>query len=187
MAQLVRRFLYIVAAISGPMLFDVYTRLPYLLSGGFSVLLSLFVVYKIEKQRRANAKNLARLLRRNLVSLKVMDPRRFSFATQEVLARMGSLANLQAGPEKELIPSRRNSLLQITQYQQATAELAAVYEEDDEEDADDSSSIHGTVPNGFFPGDLSPVDEEDPEDSPAGEQVRVINKATASLTEDSTN
>jgi hypothetical protein len=105
-----------------------------------------------------------------------MDPRRFSFAKQEVLARMGSLANLQAVPNKKLILSSRNSLLQITQNHQAMAELAAVYEEDDEEeeeDADDTSLTHGTVPNGFLTGDLSPVDEEDPDDtSSAGEHLK---------------
>jgi hypothetical protein len=56
------------------------------LSGGFSVLFSLFVVYKIEEQRAKENEC------RNSDSLRVMDPRRFSFATQEVLARMAWVA-----------------------------------------------------------------------------------------------
>jgi hypothetical protein len=120
MAQLVRRFLYIVAAISAPLFFDVYARLPYLLSGGFSVLLSLFVICKIEKHRRENAKRLARIFGRNRDSIGAMDPRRFSFATQEVLSRIGSLANppdkLRAelsAIEEDADDTRRRSISEI--------------------------------------------------------------------------
>jgi hypothetical protein len=161
MAQLVRRFLYIVAAITGPVLFDVYTRLPYLLSGGCSVLISFFVIYKIEKQKRMNVEKLARVLSRNRDTSRVKGPRRFSFATLEVLSRMGSLANLQPLPDNVHILSRGKK----------SADLFAVHEEEDDEEvadetaeADDSTSNHGTVPNGFLTGDLSPVDEDDPKE-----------------------
>ena len=144
MAQLVRRFLYIVAAITGPVLFDVYSRLPYLLSGGCSVLISLFVFYKIEKQRSMNVEKLARVLSRNRDTSRVRGPGRFSFATLEVLSRMGSLANLQPLPDNVHILSRGKK----------SADLFAVHEEDNEEEdadeteeVDDSTSNHGTVPN----------------------------------------
>lgn len=117
-------------------------------------MISLVVIYKIENQRRMNIEKLARVLSRNRDTSRVRGPSRFSFATLEVLSRMGSLANLQPLPDNVHILSRGKK----------SADLFAVHEEDDEEDADeieevdDSTSNHGTVPNIFL------TIEEDPEE-----------------------
>ncbi len=82
--QVVRRCLNVVTAVTGPILFGIYPRLPYLIAGGTTLAwtIMLFIIFKIRMEK--TYEKVSKKTGRNAKSLKY----RMSFATSEVVHAM---------------------------------------------------------------------------------------------------
>ena len=90
-ALLLHKIINIAVSFLCPVLIDVKRWLPYALTGGIALLFSLFFVWKIEAQRRRNAKLIAEVVAKKRMTKAQTKAMRMSFTTLETLTRMASV------------------------------------------------------------------------------------------------
>jgi len=104
-AQMLRRIMNVVMAVTGPIAYGVFPRLPYLISSCLCFIFSVVFIFSTEAQNRKNAKRVAEMMdhgKDNDAEIKNFE--RMSLASRECLARISSL--IIKGESKNTLKNR---------------------------------------------------------------------------------
>jgi len=110
-ALLFYKIVKMVVAFVTPLLFKVGRWLPYAVAGGFAVSFTLFFVWRIEGQRRRNARLVAEVINKKRMTAIELEALNLSFTTLEILSRMASVKKLRDVEHKKTLMQRTSTAI----------------------------------------------------------------------------
>eukprot|EP00588_Corethron_pennatum_P004694 CAMPEP_0194298818 /NCGR_PEP_ID=MMETSP0169-20130528/60377_1 /TAXON_ID=218684 /ORGANISM="Corethron pennatum, Strain L29A3" /LENGTH=581 /DNA_ID=CAMNT_0039048851 /DNA_START=114 /DNA_END=1859 /DNA_ORIENTATION=+ len=127
-AQMLRRIVNVIMAVTGPIVFGVFPRLPYLISGSLCLVFSVVFVFGTEAQSRRNAKLVTEMMN-SAGKDEAKQFQRMTLASRECLARISSYT-MRGAKNKDTI---------LAEAKKKDTTFTSVWENGEEEENDESA------------------------------------------------